>query len=170
MGCEMTTGEKILELRNKKRISQDRLAEMLGVTRQAVSKWELDETLPDIENAIKIANLFETSLEYLFITEAEQKKESKTSFVNKYDSLDFLACTAAAGVSATVMVCWIIRLLRTVFIYLKITFFSVWEREFIHKPGLVDLFNSTVDEMAVIFVLASVIYISLRTAKKLNKK
>ena len=55
MGCEMTTGGKILQLRNKKRISQDKLAEILGVTRQAVSKWELDETLPDIENAIKIS-------------------------------------------------------------------------------------------------------------------
>ena len=58
MGCEMTTGEKILELRNKKRISQDRLAELLGGTRQAVSKWELDETLPDIENAINIFYFF----------------------------------------------------------------------------------------------------------------
>ena len=151
----MNFNEKLLTLRKNAGMSQDALAEKLGVTRQAVSKWELDETLPDIENAIKIANLFETSMEYLFITEAEQKKESKTS---------------AACVSATVMVCWIIRLLLTVFIYLKITYFSVWEREFIHKPGLVDLFNSTVDEMAVIFVLASVIYISLRTAKKLNKK
>lgn len=166
----MTTGEKILQLRNRKRLSQDKLAEILGVTRQAVSKWELDETLPDIENAIKIASLFEISLEYLFTAETEQEKESKTSFVNKYDSLDFLACTAATAVSATVMIYWIFRLLRTVWEYLEITYFSDWGRHYMRKPGLVDLFNNTIDEITVILVLVTVICISLKAAKKLNKK
>ena len=50
----MTFGQKVCLLRKQKGYSQDILAEKTGVSRQAVSKWELDETLPDIENTIKI--------------------------------------------------------------------------------------------------------------------
>lgn len=55
--------EIILEKRKEKNMTQEQLAEQLGVARQTVSKWELGETLPDIENLKKMAILFEFSID-----------------------------------------------------------------------------------------------------------
>ena len=65
MGEEMTFGQKLQTLRKEKGISQEKLADRLGVSRQAVSKWELDATLPETENIIKIRNIFNVSFDYL---------------------------------------------------------------------------------------------------------
>ena len=50
----MTIGEKIIHLRIANDISQERLAKMLSVTRQSVSKWESDDSLPQIDNVIEL--------------------------------------------------------------------------------------------------------------------
>lgn len=44
----MNLGNKIMTLRKKNNLSQEDLAEKVGVTRQTISKWELEETTPDI--------------------------------------------------------------------------------------------------------------------------
>ncbi len=46
----MTTGEKISMLRRRKNITQEQLAELLGVSRQSVSRWEMDQAFPETEN------------------------------------------------------------------------------------------------------------------------
>ena len=61
----MTLGEKIKDLRKKANISQEELAEKVGVSRQAVTKWESDSGLPDIENLKSIAALFNISTDEL---------------------------------------------------------------------------------------------------------
>lgn len=61
----MSIGERIAELRNKKNISQGRLAQMLGVSRQAISKWENDQSSPDTLHLIKLADTLDTEVEYL---------------------------------------------------------------------------------------------------------
>ena len=61
----MTLGEKIKDLRKKANISQEDLAEKVGVSRQAVTKWEKDLGLPDIENLKSIASLFNISIDEL---------------------------------------------------------------------------------------------------------
>lgn len=53
----------ILEKRKQKNMTQEQLAEQLGVARQTVSKWELGETLPDVENLKKMAILFGFSID-----------------------------------------------------------------------------------------------------------
>lgn len=58
-------GSKLLQLRKKAGLSQGELADRLGVSRQAISKWECDESLPDTENLIMIAKLFAISLDEL---------------------------------------------------------------------------------------------------------
>ena len=58
-------GSKILELRKQKHMSQEQLAEKIGVARQTISKWELGETSPDIEQSKKIAQIFHVSLDEL---------------------------------------------------------------------------------------------------------
>jgi transcriptional regulator with XRE-family HTH domain len=61
----MDIGLKIKQLREENGLSQDRLAEKLHVTRQAVSKWESGKGCPDIENIIGISDVFGVSLDEL---------------------------------------------------------------------------------------------------------
>ena len=65
----MTNGEllgrKLYELRKKYGLSQEGLAERLGVSRQAVSKWECGESLPDTDNLITISKMYGVSLDEL---------------------------------------------------------------------------------------------------------
>ena len=61
----MTFGQKLQLLRKEKGISQETLAAELTVSRQAVSRWELDISLPETENIIKIRNILNVSFDYL---------------------------------------------------------------------------------------------------------
>lgn len=61
----MNLGNKIGYLRKKKNLSQEELAEMIGVTRQTISKWELGDTTPDINQAKMLAKIFDVSLDEL---------------------------------------------------------------------------------------------------------
>ena len=61
----MTLGEKIQVLRKQKGLSQEQLADMLNLSRQAISKWETNESQPDIERLIGISNLFKVSIDFL---------------------------------------------------------------------------------------------------------
>ena len=61
----MSIGERITELRKARNISQVQLAKALEVSRQAVSKWENDQSSPDTINLIKLSEILETEVEYL---------------------------------------------------------------------------------------------------------
>ena len=61
----MDLGNKIMILRKKNSLSQEDLAEKVGVTRQTISKWELEETAPDINQAKKLSMIFNISLDEL---------------------------------------------------------------------------------------------------------
>ena len=61
----MSIGERIVELRNEKDISQGSLAQILGVSRQAISKWENDQSSPDTLHLIQLADVLDTEVEYL---------------------------------------------------------------------------------------------------------
>ena len=61
----MTLAEKILALRTERGMSQDDLAEKLGVSRQSVSKWETAQSTPDLDKIIKLADLFGVSVDQL---------------------------------------------------------------------------------------------------------
>ena len=54
----MTTGEKIAALRREKGLSQEALGEQLGLSRQAVSKWEADQAVPTMDNLMELSRLF----------------------------------------------------------------------------------------------------------------
>ena len=61
----MSVGERIAALRKEQNISQGKLAESLGISRQAVSKWETDQSSPDTLNLIRLADALNTEVEYL---------------------------------------------------------------------------------------------------------
>ncbi len=61
----MTTGEKIAMLRKRRNITQEQLAEILGVSRQSVSRWEMDQAFPETEKLIRLSGLFSCSIDFL---------------------------------------------------------------------------------------------------------
>ncbi len=71
----MDTVNRIAELRKRNNLSQEGLAEKVGVARQTISKWELGETSPDLKQAKKLSEIFGVSLDELVcaqVSEAEQ--------------------------------------------------------------------------------------------------
>jgi transcriptional regulator with XRE-family HTH domain len=54
-------GERLLALRMQKGMTQEELAEYLNVSRQSVSKWELNKTLPDVDKMVQLADLYGVS-------------------------------------------------------------------------------------------------------------
>ena len=83
----MTFGEKLKSIRKQAGMSQENLAEKLGVSRQAVTKWETDAGIPDIENMMAVSALFDISIDELLSKERETKKQAEYLFesVTEYD-------------------------------------------------------------------------------------
>ena len=69
----MTFGEKLQALRKARGWSQEELAEQLGVSRQAVSKWETDAGLPDLERLIALSRLYHITLDELVKGESPEE-------------------------------------------------------------------------------------------------
>lgn len=75
-------GERLYELRRKKNLSQEEMAEKLGVSRQTISKWETNQSQPDFDKIIPICQLFDISSEELLtgkkvIKDSSEIKENK---------------------------------------------------------------------------------------------
>lgn len=79
-------GEKILIERKKSGLSQGQLADMLGVTRQSVSKWESGAAVPELAKLVAIAEVFGVSLDYL-VREQEPRSEDTARLEEKLDRL-----------------------------------------------------------------------------------
>lgn len=75
----MTLGNKIAHHRKKQNITQEALAQQLGVTNQAVSKWESDQCCPDVMLLPKIADIFGSTIDELFDRKAAQPEAAPTS-------------------------------------------------------------------------------------------
>ena len=71
----MMLGEKIHQLRKGKGLSQEELASQLTVSRQAISKWELGESVPDTENVVQLSKLFDVSTDYLLNDDYESDQD-----------------------------------------------------------------------------------------------
>ena len=83
----MTLAEKLKTIRKQADMSQEKLAEKLNVSRQAVTKWETDTGIPDIENIMAISKLFDISIDELLGNEKAEKKQTEYLFesVTEYD-------------------------------------------------------------------------------------
>lgn len=71
----MTTSEKLIYLRKREGMTQEQLAEKIGVSRQALSKWESGDTLPETLNILSLSHLFSVSTDYLLNDEYESDKD-----------------------------------------------------------------------------------------------
>ena len=91
----MTFGEKIQKLRKEAGLSQEELSYQLGVSRQAISKWERDNGYPETEKIVRMSKLFNVSLDYLLNEEDTEKPsispDEKGIYVSREMADGFLA-------------------------------------------------------------------------------
>lgn len=80
-------GRRIKVLRSRDDVTQDKLAEALGVTSQAISKWENETGYPDIEFIAPIANFFNVTIDELFDHDKEEKERKIKAYCDKYDEM-----------------------------------------------------------------------------------
>lgn len=75
----MTLGDKLSRLRKENNYTQEQLADVLGVSRQAVSKWESDAAYPETNKLIQMSELFNCSLDYLLKDKMEEDSTAQTA-------------------------------------------------------------------------------------------
>ena len=144
----MTLGEKILTLRKARGWSQEELAGRIGVTRQALSRWESGAAVPDTVNVVELSDLFGVSCDYLL---REKWTEDRVAVPQKKDSLEqrivawVVTVLGAVGTLTTlilgcVLPCWSGASASGWFADIKIDiicWFKVWiERDLLWLPLL----------------------------------
>lgn len=78
----MAVGKKIYDLRKENKLSQEKLAEKIGVTRQTISNWELNESSPDLKQAKELSTVFNISLDELVDNDIKDVLLDKTNKSN----------------------------------------------------------------------------------------
>ncbi|NMA50501.1 MAG: helix-turn-helix transcriptional regulator [Mollicutes bacterium] len=85
----MTFGQKLKEIRKRFGLSQEQLAEIMNVSRQAITKWENDNGLPDISNLQELSKVFGVTIDYLLDNDNQlpalkmKKKLDKAKYKNR---------------------------------------------------------------------------------------
>jgi len=82
--------DKLIELRRERGLSQEQLADQLDVSRQSVSKWESDQTMPELSKLITLSEIFEVSLDYLmrdYIMDRSGTREKKDNTIGNYKDI-----------------------------------------------------------------------------------
>ena len=79
---EMSFGEKLKLVRKDRNITQEALAELLNVSRQAISKWESDNGYPETEKLLLISKTLNISIDYLMNDLSERQEKEKTEEKN----------------------------------------------------------------------------------------
>lgn len=79
----MNFSEKLKEIRKNEGLSQEQLAEKIGVSRQAITKWETGKGLPDVENMVIIAEIFKTTLDELLRDSVARQEQEATVYTSE---------------------------------------------------------------------------------------
>lgn len=97
----MDIAERLQELRKKAGYSQEQVADMLGLSRQAISKWESGQGKPEIDNVVKLTELYHVSADYILlgtekqiIVPAPEKKELSHEYKKALGIIFVVAATA----------------------------------------------------------------------------
>lgn len=101
----MNFGNKLHNLRKAEGMSQEQLAAHMTVSRQAVSKWELGESNPDIEYVIQLSEIFQVSTDYL-LKDGETVPEVRTNRSNGTIWITILSITSVAWVAVGLFRAW----------------------------------------------------------------
>ena len=124
----MTLGQRIHELRTAAGLSQEQLAERLNVSRQAVSRWERDETMPETEKVVALADIFGVTTDYLLRNQPSPAPEKKPAR-DWMERLGYLVRTKGY-LLGWVLVAWgvldLVRLMVIVLMYGGFLKLTVW--------------------------------------------
>ena len=96
----MTLGEKIYRIRIEKGLSQEAFGEMLNVSRQSVSKWETDQSLPELDKIVAISEMYGVSTDYLL----KESEEQMTKVVNASGSPEICRDFETSGQAQQVII------------------------------------------------------------------
>lgn len=88
----MNFSEKLKEIRRNEGLSQEQLAEKIGVSRQAITKWETGKGLPDVENMVIIAEIFKTTLDELLRDSAATVRQEEEKSVYTSETIYDIDC------------------------------------------------------------------------------
>ena len=91
----MNIADRIQSLRKSKGISQEQLADVVGVSRQAVSKWESEQTIPDLEKIVLMSEYFDVTTDY--ILKGIEPASAEMNHMTIGDVLDQKVLTAGNG-------------------------------------------------------------------------
>lgn len=97
----MTLGQRIQELRKQRGMSQEALGDALGVSRQAVSKWEGDNGIPELDTLIAMSRLFEVTVGQLLGVEESSEQKCETANEAKEDKEDHIEAVLRRYVEQT---------------------------------------------------------------------
>jgi len=109
----MTLGERIKEFRHMEGLSQEGLAEKLNVSRQAITKWESDNGVPDIDNLVSLSRLMGITLDELVLGEQKDVEEIKEVAIKQRTNNCRVYLIAVGGFSFA-NICWLISLILNV--------------------------------------------------------
>ena len=99
----MNIADRIQNLRKQKGISQEELADKVGVSRQAVSKWESEQSVPDLDKVIILSEYFGVTTDYLLKgietkSQSDDRKPNASIFTIVGTALDFMGLILAAAI------------------------------------------------------------------------
>ena len=100
----MTISDRIRELRRKRGMSQEELAEQIGISRQAVSKWESGQSMPDLDKVILLSEYFEVTTDYLLkgiqptMPQAQKTSVNASVFAIAGTAFDAIGLATSCGI------------------------------------------------------------------------
>ena len=99
----MSLGQKLLELRKTKGLSQEEVAERLNVTRQTVSKWETDQSTPDFDKIVPLCSLYNITTDELLISDSFDYKKADNSYKEVIEESENFRNKRASGIGKGIL-------------------------------------------------------------------
>lgn len=157
----MTLGEKIQQLRKASGLSQDQLAEQLDVSRQSISKWELNDAMPDAKRLVRLSELFNVSIDELLKDNQESNKVSDYESKNTTTLIDIAKLNLAHKQITMGFITVIIGLIMFVLEYMFLPVFGSMQKAQVGGQGFHSDFikYASVQPMPMIFTITTIVVI-----------
>lgn len=108
----MNFNEKIIQARKMKALTQEDLAEAVGVSRQAVSKWETGEANPDLDKLVSICKVLDLSMDYLCLDKEPVVTVEPAAEIKRTNGIRYLILGICIGLVAALLICAVAYLNR----------------------------------------------------------